>query len=46
MFKLRPVVQVCCVIIFLVGLFPPESKWLMGIGLAGFFAAFLIPKDF
>ena len=46
MFKLRPVVQVCCVILFLVGLFPPEHTSLMGIGLAGFFAAFLIPKDF
>lgn len=46
MFKLRPVVQVCCVIIFLVGLFPPDRPALMGIGFAGFLAAFLIPKDF
>lgn len=42
----RASVMACFVIVFLGGLYPPESPWLIGIGLIGFFASFYVPKDF
>jgi hypothetical protein len=33
-------------IIFAGGLWPPESAWLMGIGLGGFILALYVPKYF